>query len=304
MATHHSLSISRPSKLQPKQPAQASISRISAVASTTSLTKTLKCKQLERDDIPTPIRAAPPVPAAPAKKRARKDTLDENGSSGDAVERPHRNRQRLISTSSVVTIRPRKSIEDVRPVKGTSAALSTDSITTSVVARPLSEINHSSPGHTTPRRTLRRVGTVEFPTMRGPTSDISNQPSRTPSIIPIPAAFNRHSAPVDSSSNVSERARSITQCTPRHATRQSSSSYAAAGAAPRAPLDRFDLRIAPTKTHTELWDLDDECVCSLKIGFDDDLSPKKFTVRMARHSCVDGHGRSVCRISADSRRRN
>jgi hypothetical protein len=262
MATHRSLSISRPSKLQPKQqPAQASISRISAVASTTSLTKTLKCKQLERDVTPTPIRAAPPVPATPAKKRARKDTLDENGSSGDAVERPHRNRQRLISTSSVVTIRPRKSIEDVGPVKGTSAALSTDSITTSEVVRPLSEINHSSsPGHTTPRRTLRRVGTVEFPTMRGPTSDISNQPSRRTPIIPIPATFNRHSAPIES--NVSERARSTpSQCTPRHATRQSSSSYVAPGtAAPRASLDRFDLRIAPTKTHTELWDLDDECV--------------------------------------------
>ena len=266
MATHRSLSISRPSKLQPKLPVQASITRISAAASTstdaqakssTSPTKTLKHKQLGLDIIPT--RAAPPVPASPTKKRARKDTLDENGSSGDAVERPHRVRQRLISTSSVVTIRPRKSIEDVRPVKGTSAALScvsTDSITPSEVlprARPLSEINHS-PGHT-PHRRLRRVGTIEFPTMHGSVCDISNQPSRTP--IPVPATFTRHSTP---DVGAAERARS-SQCAPRHARKSSSSSsYAAPGPAPRASLDRFDLRIAPTKMHTELWDLDDECV--------------------------------------------
>jgi hypothetical protein len=276
MATHRSLTISRPSKIQPKLPAKASISRISAVASTSTdaqvksktspRTKTLTCKQLELDVIPTPIRAAPPVPTSPTKKRARKDTLDENGSSGDAVERPHRVRQRLISTSSVVTIRARKRTEDARPVKGSSAALSrvsTDPISPSseavVVlskARSLSEINHHSQGHT-PHRRLRRVGTLEFPTMR----DISNQPSRTPIPGPVPGISTRHSAPVESDVGASERARS-SQHAPRPA-RGSSSSYtasAAPGLAPRASLDRFDLRIAPTKMHTELWDLDDECV--------------------------------------------
>ena len=274
MATHRSLTISRPSKIQPKKPAQASISRISAVASSTDAqarlctsptTKTLTCKQLELDVIPTPIRAAPPVPSSPTKKRARKDTLDENGSSGDAVERPHRVRQRLISTSSVVTIRARKRIEDARPVKGSSAALScisTDPISPSEAvvlpkARPQSEINHSqSQGHT-PQRRLRRVGTVQFPTMR----DISNQPSRAPIPIPVPGTLTRHSTPVESNVGASERARS-SQHAPRPA-RASSSSYVAPAApahAPRTSLDRFDLRIAPTKMHTELWDLDDECV--------------------------------------------
>lgn len=267
MATHHSLSISRFSKLQPKLSAQASISRISAVASTSAdmqakssapLTKTVKCKQLELDAIPMPIRAAPPVPATPTKKRVRRDTLDENGSSRDTVagERPHRVRQRLISTSSVATIRPRKNLEDARPVKGTSAALScasTDSITpsSSEVLRPLSEINHS-PGDT-PHRRLRRVGAIEFPTMHGPVSDISNQPSRIP--VPVPVTFTRNSTPV----GASERPRSF-PCTPRHA-RESSDSYVAStapGPAPRASLDRFDLRIAPTEVHTELWDLDDD----------------------------------------------
>ena len=257
MATHRSLSISRPSKLQPKLPAQAPISRISAVASTTgsvdaqvnSSTNTLRCKQLDLDAVPTPIRVAPSVPATPSKKRVRRDTLDENGSSGH-VERPYRVRQRLISTSSVVTIRPRKNIEDARPVKGTSAApsyVSTDAITTSEVLprpRPLSEINHS-PRHT-PHRTLRRVGTIEFPTMHATENDVSSQPSRIP--IPIPVAFSRHSTPAVINVGASERARS-SQCTSRHA-RESSSSF----------LDRFDLRITPTKVHTELWDLDDECV--------------------------------------------
>lgn len=271
MAAHRSLSISRPSELQPKLPAQASISRISAVAPTsadaqaTSQTKILKCKQLELDDIPTPLRPAPPVPT---KKRARKDTLDENGS---RIERPQRVRQRLISTSSVVTIRPRINIEDVLPVKGTSAALScisTDSITPSEVlprARPLSEINHS-PGDTTHRR-LRRVGTIEFPTMHGQ-SDVSIQTSRIP--IPVPVTFSRSSTPVVVSVGVSERARSP-QRAPRHA-RKSSSSFVGSpvsGPAPRASLDRFDLRIAPTKVHTELWDLTDECVALYQLTGDD-----------------------------------
>lgn len=279
MATHRSLTISRPSKIQPKKPAQASISRISAVASSTdaqarsstspTTTKTLTCKQLELDVIPRPIRAAPQVPSSPTKKRARKDTLDENGSSGDAIERPHRVRQRLISTSSVVTIRARKRIEDARPVKGSSDApscISSDPISPSEAvvlpkARPLSEVNHSqSQGHT-PQRRLRRVGTVQFPTMRDPVSDISNQPSRSPIPIPVPGTVTRHSTPVESNVGASERAR-FSQYAPRPA-RASSSSYVAPVApahTPRTSLDRFDLRIAPTKMHTELWDLDDEYV--------------------------------------------
>ncbi|KAH9066527.1 hypothetical protein EDB87DRAFT_1586611 [Lactarius vividus] len=220
------------------------------------LTKTVKCKQLELDAIPMPIRAAPPVP----KKRARRDTLDENGRSGDTTtgERPHRVRQRLISTSSVVTIRPRKYLEDARPIKGISqsAALScasTDSITpsSSEVLRPLSEINHSLGD--TPHRRLRRVGAIEFPTMHGPVSDVSNQPSRIP--VPVPVTFTRNSTPV----GASERPKSF-PCTLRHA-RESSVSYVASttpGPASRASLDRFDLTIAPTKVHTELWDLDDD----------------------------------------------
>jgi hypothetical protein len=272
MATHRSHSISRPSKLQPKLPAQASISCISAVAPTgadaqvnsnKSLTKTLKCKQLDPDAIPIPIRAAPPVPATSSKKRARRDTLDdENGSIGHVVERPHRVRQRLISTSSVVTIRPRINVEDVGPVKGTSSApscVSTDSITPSEVlprARPLSEINHS-PGHTS-LRGLRRVGTIEFPTMHGPESDISNQSSRIP--IPVPSTFSRNSTLVAVNVGASERARS-SQRPPRHARESSSSSIAS--------LDRFDLRIVPTKVHTELWDLADECVALYQFTGDD-----------------------------------
>jgi hypothetical protein len=317
MATQRSLTISRPSKIQPKLPAKASISRISAVASTSTdaqakssgspRTKTLTCKQLELDVIPTPIRAAPPVPTSPTKKRARKDTLDENGSSGDAVERPHRVRQRLISTSSVVTIRARKRIEDARPVKGPSAALSrisTDSISPSEAvvlpkARSLSEINHSQ-GHT-PHRRLRRVGTLEFPTMR----DISNQPSRTPIPVPAPGTSTRHSTPVESKVGTSERARS-SQHAPRPA-RGSTPSYVAPAAprlAPRPSLDRFDLRIAPTKMHTELWDLDDEYVtlcqwCDLHTK----SAPMKLPVRMARHSRSDGQ-RSVGRFSADSQGRD
>lgn len=264
MATHRSLSISRPSKLQPKLPAQASISRISAtsaeaqVKSSTFLTKTSNRKQLELDAIPTSIRAAPPVPVTPTKKRTRRDTLDENGSSSDAVERPHRVRQRLISTSSVVTIRPRKNIEDARTLKETSSAtlscVSTDSIAPSEVVlrpRPLSEINHS-PGDT-PHRRLRRVGAIEFPTMHGP----ENHSSRIPVPVPVPVTFTRNSAPVE---GAPERATRSSQRTPRHA-RGSSSPYVAAaapGPAPRASLDRFDLRVAPTKVHTELWDLADD----------------------------------------------
>ena len=280
MATSHPLSISRSSKLQPKQrhAAQACVNPISVVAcggaetpvkSSTSLVKSLRrSKLMKLDAIPTLNLSVPSVPSTPTKKRARKDTLDENGASGDAVGRLPRVRQRLVSTSSVATIRAHKSIEDVQGYKESSTASSripTDSSKASgepLRARSFSEINHA-PGDT-PQRRLRRVGTIEFPTMRVPNGD-SFDPCNQPSRIPVP--IRRVSTSLDDDTNNPDNARSSKskfKSTPRQS--RESSSYAAAanpGPAPRASLDRFELRVAPVKEHTDLWDLPDECVIHL-----------------------------------------
>ena len=280
MATSHPLSISRPSKLQPKQrAAQACVNPVSVVACggterpakpRASLVKSLRrTKLMKLDANPTLNLVVPSVPSTPTKKRARKDTLDENGASGDAGGRLPRVRQRLVSTSSVATIRVHKSIEDVQRFKESSATRSripTDSRKASASgeplrARPFSEINNA-PGDI-PQRRLRRVGTIEFPTMRVPDGDSidpCNQPSR------IPVSTRRVSASLDDDPNNPDNARSskFKHAAPRQS-RGSSSSYAAAatpGPAPRASLDRFDLRVAPVKEHTELWDHPDECVVS------------------------------------------
>jgi hypothetical protein len=271
MATSHPLSISRPSKLQPKQHAQTCVNPISVVAcggsevpakSRTSLVKSLRRSKLVKlDAIPTPNLVVPSVPPTPTKKRARKDTLDENGSSGDADGRLPRVRQRLVSTSSVATVRPHKSIEDARGFEESSATCSrnrTDSRKVSgdpLRARPFSEINHA-PGDI-PHRRLRRVGTIEFPTMRSPDSDSFDRRNQSPR---MPVPIRRISDPHDDDPNNSGDAISS-----KYAPRKSrdTSSYAAAaapGPAPRASLDRFELRVAPVKEHTELWDLPDEYV--------------------------------------------
>ncbi|KAH9967441.1 hypothetical protein BC827DRAFT_593010 [Russula dissimulans] len=232
---------------------------------TTSQVKDIARKEFERskplklDAVSTPVLVVPSVPSTPTKKRARKDTLDENGASGDAGGRLPRVRQRLVSTSSVATIRAHKSIEDERGVKGSSATrscVSTGSRKSSgepLRARPLSEINHASGD--IPQRRLRRVGTIEFPTMRAPegdSSDHDHQSSRDP--VPV----RRVSTPLDHDPSVQDHGKSS-----KYVHRQSgeSTSYAVAaapGPAPRASLDRFDLRIAPMKEHTELWDLPDD----------------------------------------------
>jgi hypothetical protein len=216
---------------------------------------------MKLDAIPSLNLVVPSVPSTPAKKRARKDTLDENEASGDAGGRLPRVRQRLVSTSSVATIRAHKSIEDVQGLKESSATrprIPTDSRKASgepLRARPFSEINNA-PGDT-PQRRLRRVGTVEFPTMRVPDGD-SFDPSNQQSRIPVPS--RRVSTSPDNGPSNSDSARSSKS---KYVPRQSRvpSSYAAAttpGPAPRASLDRFDLRVAPVKEHTELWDHPDE----------------------------------------------
>jgi hypothetical protein len=267
MAAPHSLTISRPSKLQAKRPALACVSPITAVASAGSdvpaKPSTLLgwCKPLKPDVISNSNRAVPAVPITSTKKRARKDTLDENSDCGDAMGCLPRVRPRLVSTSSVATIRPLKSIEDGRGTNGsttTRSGVSTKSRGPPKEpprVRPLSEINRVPAD--TPQRRLRRVGTVEFPTMHtsengGP--DPYHQPSRVPvPIYPLSTSESRPNAPTHFKSS---------QYVPRHP-RESSPSYAVAaapGPAPRASLDRFDLRIAPVKAHTELWDLPHECV--------------------------------------------
>jgi len=279
MATSHPLSISRPSKHQPKQhAAQACVNPISVVACgstekpakpSTSLARSLRrAKLMKLDAIPTLNIAVPSVPSTPTKKRARKDTLDENGSSGDAGGRLPRTRQRLVSTSSVATIRAHKSIEDVQGFKESSATRSrtlTGSRKASsepLRARPFSEIN-DAPGDK-PQRRLRRVGTIEFPTMRAPEGD-SFDPRNQPSRIPVPTRCA--STSLDDGPNNPDNARSSkSKYAPRQSREPPSSSYAVAappGLAPRASLDRFDLRVAPVKEHTELWDLPDECVIHL-----------------------------------------
>jgi hypothetical protein len=264
---------------------------------------------MKLDAIPTLNLVVPSVPSTPTKKRARKDTLDENGASGDAGGRLPRVRQRLVSTSSVATIRAHKSIEDVQMFKESSATRSripTDSRKASgepLRARPFSEINNA-PGDI-PQRRLRRVGTIEFPTMRVPDGD-SFDPCNQPSRIPVP--IRRVSTSPDDDQNNSDNARSSKA---KYAPRQSreSSSYAVAatpGPAPRASLDRFDLRVAPVKEHTELWDLPDECVIihMSKLGRARllKLISCQFLVRMARHPNIDGQ-RSVRQVTADSRGR-
>jgi hypothetical protein len=320
MATSRPLSISRPSKLQPKQhAAQTCVNPVSVVACggterpakpSTSLVKSLRrAKLMKLDAIPTLNLVVPSVPSTPTKKRARKDTLDENGASGDAGGRLPRVRQRLVSTSSVATIRAHKSIEDVQMFKESSATRSripTDSRKASgepLRARPFSEINNA-PGDI-PQRRLRRVGTIEFPTMRVPDGD-SFDPCNQPSRIPVP--IRRVSTSPDDDQNNSDNARSSKA---KYAPWQSreSSSYAVAatpGPAPRASLDRFDLRVAPVKEHTELWDLPDECVIihMSKLGRARllKLISCQFLVRMARHPNIDGQ-RSVRQVTADSRGR-
>jgi len=297
MATSRPLSISRPSKLQPKQRAQTSVNPVSVVAcggaeapparSTISLTKSLRrSKPLKLDAVSTPVLVVPSVPSTPTKKRARKDTLDENGASGDAGGRLPRVRQRLVSTSSVATIRAHKSIEDVRGVKGSSATrscVSTNSKKPSgepLRARPLSEINHA-PGDI-PQRRLRRVGTIEFPTMRSPDNDGSDHDHQS-SRIPVPV--RRVPTPLDRDPSVQDHSKPSKNV---HRQDGESTSYAVAaapGPAPRASLDRFDLRIAPMKEHTELWDLPDEYVVCLSIG---EMSPRVELIRAV--PCM--HGRA------------
>jgi hypothetical protein len=271
MVPPHSLTISRPSKLQAKRPPLACVSPITAVAPTgsdvpskpnTLLAKNLKRKQLKPDVTSHPIRAVQPVPSTPTKKRARKDTLDENGDCGDAARCLPRVRPRLVSTSSVATIRPLKSIEDVRGIDGSSitrsgvSTKSKDPPKELPRVRPLSEINRV-PGDI-PQRRLRRVGTIEFPKMLSSEDGVSGprqQSPRTPtqSTYPVSTPESPPNAPSHAKSS---------QYVSYHP-RESSSSYAVAaapGPAPRISLDRFDLRIAPAKQHTELWDLPDECV--------------------------------------------
>ena len=278
MATSRPPSTSRPSMLQPKQHVQACVSPISVVACggaevpakpSKSLVKSLRRpKPMKLDAMPTPIHTDLYVPFTPTKKRARKDTLDENEASGSAGGRLPRVRQRLISTSSVATIRAHKSIEDVTGLKGspsTGSRISTHSRKQAgepLRARPLSEINHS-PGDP-PQRRLRRVGTVEFPTMRRPDGDGSD-PCDESSRIPVP--IRRVSNSLDDDPNVQDKVRP-SKYVPRQGRESQSSSYAVAAApatAPRASLDRFDLRIAPVKMHTELWDLPDEYVAHLSL---------------------------------------
>jgi hypothetical protein len=274
MVPPHSLTISRPSKLQAKQPALACVSPITAVASigsdvphkpNTLLAKNLKCKQLKPDVTSNPIRAVQPVPLAPTKKRARKDTLDENGGCGDATRCLPRVRPRLVSTSSVATIRPLKSIEDVRGIDGSSitrsgvSTKSKDPPKELPRVRPLSEINRV-PGDI-PQRRLRRVGTIEFPKMLSSEDGGSGPRQQSPRIPiqpirPVPTPQSPPNAPSHAKSS---------QYVSRESSSSSSSlsSYAVAaapGPAPRISLDRFDLRIAAVKQHTELWDLPDECV--------------------------------------------
>jgi hypothetical protein len=317
MVTSLPLSISRPSKLQPKQnAAQACVNPVSVVACggtegpakpRTSLVKSLRrAKLMKLDAIPTLNLSVPSVPPTPTKKRARKDTLDENGASGDAGGRLPRVRQRLVSTSSVATIRAHKSIENVQGFKESSATRSripTDSRKASGEpprARPFSEINNA-PGDI-PQRRLRRVGTIEFPTMRVPEGD-SFDPCNQPSRIPVP--IRRASASLDDDPNNPDNARSSKSKYAAQRQSRESSSYAAAatpGPAPRASLDRFDLRVAPVKEHTELWDHPDECViihlnCRALM-----LTSGQLLVRMARHPDFDGQ-RSVRQVAADSRGR-
>ena len=273
MAASPSLTISRPSKLRAKQLAPVCVSAITGVASTgadvpvkpsTVLRNLTKCKPpLKLDVTSNALRAVPHGPSTPTKKRARKDSLDENRDSGDTDTAGYlpRVRQRLVSISSVATIPPLKRVEDGRGIKGSIATRSCVSTRSKDPpkepprVRPLSEINRV-PGDT-PQRRLRRVGTIEFSTMHtseGGGSDPYQQPARMPISI-------RPASTPESSPNAPEHARS-SQYVPHHA-RETSSSYAVAtapGPAPRASLGRFDLRIAPMKAHTELWDLPDECV--------------------------------------------
>ncbi len=220
---------------------------------------------MKLDAIPTPNLGVTSVPSTPTKKRTRKDTLDENGASGDAGGRLPRVRQRLVSTSSVATIRAHKRTEDVEGSKESSAPRSripTDSRKASgepLRTRPFSEINHS-PGDT-PQRRLRRVGTIEFPKMRSPEGD-SFDPCHQPSRIPVP--IRRVSTSLDDDPPNPDNARSSnseSEDLPRQNRESTSYAVAAApGPVPRASLDRFDLRVAPVKEHTDLWDLPDECV--------------------------------------------
>lgn len=307
---------SRPSIFQPKQHALACVSPISVVACggaevpakpSKSLVKSLRrSKPLKLDAIPTPIHTDPSVPFTPTKKRARKDTLDENEASGGAGGRQPRVRQRLVSTSSVATIRAHKSVEDVGGLKGSSrtgSRVSTHSGKQAgepLRARPLSEINHS-PGDP-PQRRLRRVGTVEFPTMRSPDGDGSD-PCDEQSRIPI----RPDSTPLNDDPNAQDYVRP-SKYVPRQGRECQSPSYAVAAApatAPRASLNRFDLRIAPVKVHTELWDLPDEYVAHLPFtGVGCALSGSvQFVARMAWYHCLDRQ-RSVSQIPADSRGRN
>ncbi|KAI0306037.1 hypothetical protein B0F90DRAFT_957879 [Multifurca ochricompacta] len=184
--------------------------------------------------MPTPICATPPVSSIYTKKRARKDALDENGDGGDAGGRLPRVRQRLVSTSSVDTIRPHKSIGNVRGIKGSSitrSCVSTDSkglSDESPKVRPLSEINHipeirlnAHSGELGPSTSLQRTG------WRALTLILNNHespPLRVGSLPPLRVVVQILQTTLDLPTS----------------------------------LDRFDLRIKPVKMHTDLWDLSDD----------------------------------------------
>ncbi|KAI0272389.1 hypothetical protein BC834DRAFT_345126 [Gloeopeniophorella convolvens] len=289
MAPSRPLSISRPFPLQAKRPAQVSISRISATGTieepaeskVTSTRRSLKHKASKPDAMPTPTRAVPLAPSkAASRKRTRQDTPDENNDGGDAGGRLSRVRQRLISTSSVETMRPHKSVKDPRRKEERSTTHTRSPSRPGSPAkdltgpRPLSEVNRD-PGDT-PQRRLRRVGTIDFPTMHSP-EDGSCHPRPQPSRIPLPT--RRVPSPAERASAAADSSKSMPRA-PRSSKTYSSYAIATAPApAPRASLYRFDLKVAPTKQHTDLWDLPDSSMHAwpgLLVLTDNEASPGDF----------------------------
>ncbi|KAI0056068.1 hypothetical protein BV25DRAFT_1832615 [Artomyces pyxidatus] len=284
--------ISRPFPLQRKlQPTPASVTRATVTATGSlkldsdsqveSLTR-IKHATLSRTRTtsrPSVLRPAPPPPASSTRKRTRRDSTSDDveneavDSRSQETGRAPRVRQRLSSMSSMETIRAGRSGADQALARATlSRQTSRASVRDDAAPPEISAITSANVAQAA-APTLRRVGTVPFnKTPKGHAeNDIS---SKYPSRIPLPSRHTSMTVAAESEGTARARLshpdRLSSSCSPsRRASGDNSISYpstslAAAAAtssiSSRASLDRFDLKLAMMKKHTELWDLPDESV--------------------------------------------
>ncbi|KAI0046542.1 hypothetical protein FA95DRAFT_1360443 [Auriscalpium vulgare] len=271
--------ISQPFPLQKKKPAQASATRATA-SGTGSLKAIPSSASLQvAQPRPAPARADSERRAGLSRKRARRDTLDENADGGRA-DVP-RVRQRLVSMSSTETIRPRRPSVVAAPVtprapgpraRGPPSGECIPGAGHAAGARPLAESNRSSapdvaPAEATPR-TLRRVGTLALRPSRSDAARAVDKYTARPASPSPPMVHHtepqaqRPAPPRPPSPPIQAQdySRPGSAQSTRRAPVASSSRTVRTPLPARASLERFDLKLSAYEKHVELWDLPDGSV--------------------------------------------